>query len=162
MTFDEAMGECVAGLRVRCAPMQEGCYVEHSMGRGFLRCFPVDKPEDEPLRTQSSYVARDSEYAADWTEAPGYPKAVAGAWGIPEAPKPSRLVMGGLRAGKTAALASVGFVIPDAVPAIDVDDDIDPDIAALADMPQADFDVGIAKLKAEEPPKRDVWGREID
>ena len=68
MTYNEALSAVVEGLRVRCDSMQPGCYVEHSFSRGFLRCFPVDKVEDEPSRSQCDYIAHGDETTAEWHE----------------------------------------------------------------------------------------------
>lgn len=68
MTYDEALSECVAGMRVRCDTMQPGCYVEHSFSRGFLRCWPVDKVEEEWTRSQCDFIVKDGEAEAEWHE----------------------------------------------------------------------------------------------
>ena len=68
MTYDEALSAAVEGMRVRCASMPEGGYVEHSFSRGFLRCWPVEKVEDEWQRTQCDFRASEAETQAEWFE----------------------------------------------------------------------------------------------
>ena len=68
MTYDEALAAAVEGMRVRCDTMQPGCYVEHSFKRGFVRCWPGDKVEEEPQRTQCDYIAHGDEPQQEWHE----------------------------------------------------------------------------------------------
>lgn len=68
MTYEEAMTHAIEGMRVRCTTMQSGCYVEHSFSRGYLRCWPVDRVEDEPSRTQCDYHPAEIERASLWAE----------------------------------------------------------------------------------------------
>lgn len=68
MTLDEALHEAVSGARMT-APHFDGVYIEHSFSRGFLRCWPVDKPEDEPNRSQCAFDPKPEDRAAtDWFE----------------------------------------------------------------------------------------------
>ena len=70
MTLDEALHEAVSGARMT-APHLDGVYVEHSFSRGFLRCWPVARAEDEPNRTQCAFVPKPEDRAAtDWFEVP--------------------------------------------------------------------------------------------
>lgn len=110
MTLDEALSAAMVGDRVTADHMQPGCYVEHTFSRGYLRCWPVDKPEDEPNRTQCDFIAHDGDRAADWRvlEAPK-PAPKPNPWATPVTlpePQPARIKakMGGVRAGKSAAL----------------------------------------------------------
>lgn len=86
MILDEALSQAVEGARVTAPHMQPGCYVEHSLSRGFLRCWKVDKPEDEPNRTQCDFIPHDGDRAADWRileseeQYPPKPK-LTGGWG---------------------------------------------------------------------------------
>lgn len=66
MTYEQALAVCAEGARVAAATMQPGQYVEHSFKRGFVRCWPVDKVEEEPQRTQCDFLASDDEIAAEW------------------------------------------------------------------------------------------------
>lgn len=66
MNYEQALAKCAEGARVAAATMLPGQYVEHSFKRGFLRCWPVDKVEDEPQRTQCDFLATDDEIAAEW------------------------------------------------------------------------------------------------
>lgn len=68
MTYDEALHEAIAGARVTHAAFQPGVYIEHSFSRGFIKCWPVDKPEDEPQRTQCDFRANADDVAATWQE----------------------------------------------------------------------------------------------
>lgn len=86
MTLDDALSEAVAGARITAPHMQPGCYVEHSFSRGFLRCWKVDRPEDEPNRTQCDFIAHDGDRTADWrilTSEEQYPPKpkLTGGWG---------------------------------------------------------------------------------
>ena len=82
MTLDEALIECVAGQRITADHMQPGCYVEHTFGRGFVRCWPVAKAELEPERTQCDFVPKPEDIAADWSKVGDqYPKPLKGGWG---------------------------------------------------------------------------------
>lgn len=98
MNHDEALSEAVAGARVRPPHWQPGIYVEHSFSRGFLKCWPVDRPEDEPTRSSCDYRATAEDAAATWEAMPEprppvpierpAPAIVAG-WGKPlPAPAP--------------------------------------------------------------------------
>lgn len=86
MTLDEALSECVAGARITAAHMQPGCYVEHSFSRGFIRCWPVSSPDEEPSRTQCDFRSHEGDIAADWRilepdeQYPPKPK-LTGGWG---------------------------------------------------------------------------------
>jgi hypothetical protein len=66
MNLDEALIECVAGQRITADHMQFGCYVEHTFGRGFVRCWPVSSASDEPSRTQCDFVTKPEDIVADW------------------------------------------------------------------------------------------------
>lgn len=66
MNLDEALSQAVEGARVIAPHMQPGCYVEHSFSRGFLRCWPVDVPNEEPNRTQCDFRRHEGDEAADW------------------------------------------------------------------------------------------------
>lgn len=68
MKLDDALTEVVNGARMTAPHMQTGCYIEHSFTRGFVRCWPVDRIEDEPNRTQCEFRANDDDRAADWIE----------------------------------------------------------------------------------------------
>ena len=86
MTLEEALGEAVAGARVTAPHLQPGCYVEHSFSRGFLRCWPVDRPDEEPSRTQCDFRQHAGDEAATWRilePAEQYPPVVKNAWGQP-------------------------------------------------------------------------------
>lgn len=79
--------------------MQEGIYVEHVFSRGLLKCWPVDKPEDEPNRASCAFLPKEDDLLADWYELPARPrvettqppgnpvslavKAAAAGWGAP-------------------------------------------------------------------------------
>ena len=86
MTLDEALSEAVQGARVTAPHMQPGCYVEHSFSRGFVRCWPVDRPDEEPIRTQCDFRRHEGDEAAEWRileSAEQYPPkpAIKGGWG---------------------------------------------------------------------------------
>ena len=70
MTHDEALSAAVEGCRVRPPHWQPGVYVEHSFSRGFLKCWPVDRPEDEPIRSQCDYRSTAEDEAAAWEALP--------------------------------------------------------------------------------------------
>ncbi len=172
MTLDEALTECVSGARMTAVHMQAGCYIEHSFSRGFLRCWPVARIEDEPNRTQCELRVTDADRVADWLEVER-PKPVASKWGfkgveativsVDEAKHIPPGTWGKLKqqtvealsdADKAAALAAVGFVIPGAEPVLDVDvplkrfaDNVSAAVEAFDDSPPVDA------------PKRDSWGR---
>lgn len=86
MTLDEALSQAVEGARVTAPHMQPGCYVEHSFSRGFLRCWRVDTPDEEPNRTQCDFIPHDGDRAAVWRilerdeQYPPKPK-LTGGWG---------------------------------------------------------------------------------
>ncbi len=67
MTYDEALAETVIGGRVRPDHWQTGIYVEHSFMRGFLKCWPVDRVEDEPIRSQQDYRPTTEDQLAVWS-----------------------------------------------------------------------------------------------
>lgn len=87
MTLDEALSEAVAGARLTADHMQPGSYLCHSFSRGFIRCWPVDRPEDEPNRTQCDWRTHPLDEAADWRilePDEQYPPVVKNAWGQPK------------------------------------------------------------------------------
>lgn len=138
MKLAEALTECVSGARMTATHMQPGCYIEHLFSKGFVRCWPVDRPEDEPNRTQCEFRSNDSDEAADWVEVE-QPVPKPSPWGtfapgLPAEPEPVKAEWGGARSGKTDALAQVGFILPGATLVIDIDETV---------------------------PKRDSWGRII-
>jgi len=84
VTLDEALSAAVEGNRVTAPHMQPGCYVEHLMSRGFVRCWKVDRPDEEPSRTQCDFLAHAGDEAAEWRilePAEQYPPVVRNAWG---------------------------------------------------------------------------------
>ncbi|WLJ71225.1 hypothetical protein [Sphingomonas phage Birtae] len=100
MTLDEALSEAVQGARVTAPHMQPGCYVEHSFSRGFLRCWPVDRPDEEPSRTQCDFRSHEGDEKAVWRiltpeeQYPPKPK-VTGGWGnVPGVAKPNTQAQG--------------------------------------------------------------------
>jgi len=68
MKYEEALAFAVEGGRVRCDTMPPGGYVEHLFSRGFVRCWPVDRVEDEPNRSQCDLKPTDAEVEAEWYE----------------------------------------------------------------------------------------------
>jgi len=86
MTIDEALSQAVEGNRVTAPHLQPGCYVEHSLSRGFLRCWRVDTPDLEPERTQCDFIADAHDVAEEWRvlpheeQYPAKPK-LTGGWG---------------------------------------------------------------------------------
>jgi len=88
MTLDEALSQAVEGARVTAPHLQPGCYVAHSLSRGFLRCWRVDTPDLEPERTQCDFIADANDVAEEWRvlpheeQYPAKPK-LTGGWGKP-------------------------------------------------------------------------------
>jgi hypothetical protein len=91
MTLDEALSEAVAGERITAPHLSQGVYVEHLLSRGFVKCWPVERVEDEPSRTQCDFVMKLDDQAADWRVYPReeqYPPVVRNSWGQPAKAEP--------------------------------------------------------------------------
>jgi hypothetical protein len=113
MTYDEALVEAVSGARVSAAHL-DGVYIEHSLSRGFLKCWPVDTPDDEPNRASCDFKPKPEDLAADWFEVP-----------IVRTPMPPRpdnsIVVGGVNVGTIESFKIVegwGKPVPKAEPEV--------------------------------------------